>query len=100
VRPVEAIADGHVGRLDAIAVGQAAVRLGAGRRTKADSIDHAVGIVCHVKRGDGVRAGDVLAEVHARDDESAAAAAAELLSAYELGDGAPDARPIVLETIA
>jgi pyrimidine-nucleoside phosphorylase len=100
VRPVEAARDGFVTRLDAIAVGQAAVRLGAGRRTKDDAIDHAVGIVCHAKRGDRVSAGDVLAEVHARDEAAAAAAAAELLEAYELGGAAPDARPIVLETIA
>jgi pyrimidine-nucleoside phosphorylase len=99
VRPVEAVREGFVVRLDAIAVGQAAVRLGAGRRTKDDAIDHAVGIVCYAKRGDRVGTGDVLGEVHARDEAGAAAAATELLAAYELGDTAPDARPIVLEAI-
>ena len=52
----------------ALAVGHAALELGAGRRTKADPVDHAVGIVCFAKRGDAVRAGDDLAEIHARDD--------------------------------
>jgi pyrimidine-nucleoside phosphorylase len=99
VRAVEAVRHGFVVRLDAIAVGQAAVRLGAGRRTKDDAIDHAVGIVCHAKRGDRIGAGDVLADVHARDEAGAAAAAAELLAAYELGDEDPGDRPIVLETI-
>jgi pyrimidine-nucleoside phosphorylase len=99
VRPVESDRDGFVTRLDAIAVGQAAVRLGAGRRTKDDTIDHAVGIVCRAKRGDRVGAGDVLAEVHARDEDAASAAAADLLAAYELGESPPEARPIVLETI-
>jgi thymidine phosphorylase len=100
VRPVESNRDGFVTRLDAIAVGQAAVRLGAGRRTKDEAIDHAVGVLCLAKRGDRVDAGDVLAEIHARDDTTAAAAAAELLAAYELGDAPPDSPAIVLDTIA
>jgi len=78
----------------------AALRLGAGRQTKDDVIDHAVGIRCLSKRGDAVAIGDVLAEIHARDDSSAQQAEAEVLAAYELGDEAPSARPIVLETIA
>ena len=53
-------------------VGLAALHLGAGRRTKDDAIDHAVGIVCRRKRGDEVGAGELLAEVHARDEASAA----------------------------
>jgi pyrimidine-nucleoside phosphorylase len=99
VRPVEADRNGFVARLDAIAVGQAAVRLGAGRRTKDDAIDHAVGIVCRAKRGDRVGAGDILADVHARDEDTAAAAAAEVLAAYAFSNAAPEPRPIVLETI-
>ena len=55
-------------RLGAIRVGNAALHLGAGRRTKDDTIDHAVGVVCLRKRGDAVEAGEPLAEVHARDD--------------------------------
>jgi thymidine phosphorylase len=86
--------------LGAIAVGQAAVRLGAGRRTKDEPIDHAVGVVCRAKRGDRVGSGDTIAEVHARDDQAASTAAAEVLAAYELGDEAPREHPIVLETIA
>ena len=66
---------------------------------KDDAIDHAVGIRCLSKRGDAVTAGEVLAEVHAHDDASAQQAEADVLAAYELGNEAPPARPIVLETI-
>jgi pyrimidine-nucleoside phosphorylase len=100
VREVTAPREGVVTRLGAIAIGVAAMHLGAGRRSKDDEIDHAVGVVCRVKRGDRVAAGDVLAEIHARDDVSAAAAVNEVLAGYELGDTAPPARDIVLETIA
>ena len=100
VREVRLAGGGYVRAIGAIDVGMAALRLGAGRQTKDDTIDHAVGILCLKKRGDAVAAGEVLAEVHARDDASAQQAEAEVLAAYEFGDEAPPARPIVLETIA
>ena len=99
VREVKAAGAGYVSRLGAIQVGVAALHLGAGRQTKADEIDHSVGIVCRSKRGDAVAVGDVLVEVHARDEASAAEAEAAVLEAYELGADPPRDRPIVLEVI-
>jgi pyrimidine-nucleoside phosphorylase len=100
VLPVTAPAAGSVTRLGAIAVGQAALHLGAGRRAKGDAIDPAVGVVCHVKRGARVEAGDLLAEVHARDEASGAEAVAAVLAAYELGDAPPREHDILLEVVA
>jgi pyrimidine-nucleoside phosphorylase len=100
VREVRAPTAGHVTRLGAIAIGQAALHLGAGRRAKGDEIDHAVGVVCRAKRGDRVDAGDMLAEVHARDDEDAATGAAAVLAAYELGTEPPLERPLLLDVVA
>ena len=97
---VLASAGGHVQRLDAIAVGNAAVHLGAGRRTKEDAIDHAVGILCMAKRGDAVEPGEPLARVLARDEDTAAAAAAEVLAAYEVGREPPPARSVLLEVVS
>jgi pyrimidine-nucleoside phosphorylase len=99
VREVLASAGGYVRAIGAVDIGMAALRLGAGRQTKDDIIDHAVGILCLKKRGDAIAAGDVLAEVHARDDASAQQAEAEVLAAYEFADEALPATPIVLETI-
>jgi pyrimidine-nucleoside phosphorylase len=99
VREVEAPRTGVVTRLGALAVGIAALELGAGRRTKEDSIDHAVGVVCRAKRGDEVAAGDVLAEIHARDDATAEEGVAAVLAAYELGDEPLRARGILLDVI-
>jgi pyrimidine-nucleoside phosphorylase len=90
---------GWVRRLGAIQVGVAALHLGAGRATKEAEIDHAVGVVCLKKRGDEVAPGDVLAQVHARDDASAEEAAREVLAAYELGDEQGRPHGIVLDTI-
>ncbi len=78
----------------------ASVHLGAGRAVKDAPIDHAVGIVCRAKRGDRVAQGDVLAEIHARDDASADAAVAEVDAAYELADEAPPPGGVILETLS
>lgn len=90
---------GTVTKLGALDVGIAALELGAGRRTKADAIDHAVGIVCLAKRGDVIEEGATLAVVHARSDAHAAAAAAAVLAAYEIGDIAPAPHDIVLDVV-
>jgi pyrimidine-nucleoside phosphorylase len=90
---------GVVEHLGAIGIANAALHLGAGRRTKEDTIDHAVGVVCLRKRGDTVAAGDVLAEVHARDDASAQEVVREVTAAYELGDKPGTERSVLLEVI-
>jgi pyrimidine-nucleoside phosphorylase len=100
VHRVVAPRGGYVTRLSAAEIGLAALRLGAGRRTKDDPIDHSVGVRCLKKRGDKIEAGDTLAEVHAHDRAAAEQAVTEVLGAYTLEDGAPARRPIVLETIA
>ena len=99
VREVVAPGDGYVETLGAVAVGTAALHLGAGRRTKEDVIDYAVGVRCVKKRGDPVAAGETIAEIHARDDASAGQASDEVLAAYGFGEQGPAPRSIVLETI-
>jgi pyrimidine-nucleoside phosphorylase len=100
VHEVSAEEDGRVVRVSATRVARAALDLGAGRGAKHHSIDHAVGVVCRRKRGDRVTRGDVLAEVHAQDEESAARAAQEVARSYELGEAPPRADAIVLDVIA
>ena len=97
--PVPAPRDGVVTRVGALAVGNAALELGAGRRTKEDPVDHAVGVLCFAKRGDTVLAGDDLAEVHARDDVASVRAVEAVLAAYEIGDDAPPDRGILLGVV-
>jgi pyrimidine-nucleoside phosphorylase len=97
VREVSAPVDGYVTALGAVAIGTAAVHLGAGRRAKDDLIDHSVGIVCHAKRGSRVERGDVLAEVHARDEASADDAVREVLAAYTIGPEPPREHDVLLE---
>jgi pyrimidine-nucleoside phosphorylase len=99
LRQVKAPADGYVVALSAIGIGNAAVHLGAGRRTKEDRIDHAVGVVVHAKRGTRVEAGQPIADVHARTDADAAIASVEVLAAYQLGAHAPPEHPVLLGVV-
>src|SRR5439155_22668440 len=99
IREVAAPRHGYVRELGAIRIGNAAVHLGAGRRTKADAVDHAVGVVCRVKRGTRVEQGEVLAVVHGRTAAQADEAVRDVLAAYELGDEQPEERPVLLEVV-
>jgi pyrimidine-nucleoside phosphorylase len=98
---VRAPRSGVVTRLSALPIGVAALDLGAGRRTKDDAIDHSVGIVCSAKRGQHVEVGQVLADVHARDEDAAGRAAEAVLAAYEISDEPPHGHhDILLDVVA
>jgi pyrimidine-nucleoside phosphorylase len=96
VREIAAPDGGYVRELGAVQVGLAALRLGAGRREKGDPIDYSVGVVVRKKRGDAVEAEEIVAEVHARDDEAAGRAADEVLAAYAIGPEPPPAENVIL----
>ncbi len=100
VELVPAPGAGFVQAIAATDIGLAALHLGAGRVTKDDAIDHAAGVVCLAKRGDRVEPGQPLAEVHARDDDSARRGVAEVQACYLVGPDAPEQRPIVLDVLA
>ncbi len=72
---VRAETGGWVQRIDARAVGQAALALGAGRTKKGEPVDPAVGVVLHHKVGSWVEPGAALATVHGAGRGEAEAAA-------------------------
>ena len=100
VRQLHSDRGGYVADLGAVAVGQAALHLGAGRQTKDDIIDHAVGVVCLLKPGDRVAEGEPLAEIHAAQEADADEAARELRAAYVVADEPPPERSVVLDVLA
>jgi thymidine phosphorylase len=99
IEVVEAPRAGYLTRLDARAVGVCAWRLGAGRARKEHAVSPSAGVVCKVKPGDRVAAGDVLLELHVDDPTKLAAARAALEGAYGIDDTAPARRPLVLDRI-
>jgi thymidine phosphorylase len=96
---VTAPASGMLTRLDALAVGVAAWRLGAGRARKEDPVSPGAGVVLLAKPGDRVQAGQPLLELHADEPERFARAVEALDGGYDIR-AAPPPRPLVIERIA
>jgi thymidine phosphorylase len=86
---------GIVQRVDALALGTLARDMGAGRATKTDVIDPAVGLIVHRKAGDPVQAGNVLATLHLARPDGGEDLAARCAAAFAIGDTPPPARPLV-----
>ncbi|MBM3306731.1 MAG: thymidine phosphorylase [Candidatus Eisenbacteria bacterium] len=100
VRAVPSAAGGVVRAIDALEVGLACVKLGAGRRSVGEAVDHAVGVVIAAPVGAGVSVGDPLAFVHADGEAAAAAAEERVRAAFRLAsERQPERRTRVLEVI-
>jgi pyrimidine-nucleoside phosphorylase len=95
LRPLLAPTAGTLATVDAEAIGRAAVELGAGRRTKGDPVDPAVGIVLRPKIGDLIEAAEEIGLVHARDEAAAARAGERVLAALTLSEGTVEPPPLV-----
>lgn len=91
---------GYVSAIDCQAIGWAAQHLGAGRSTKADAIDPAVGIVMKAQLGDFAEKGQPLAIIHANDKTRREAAGQELIRSITLGPEKPSALPLVYQSIS
>ena len=98
--PMVATQDGVVARIDALAIGEVAMRLGAGRATKGAFIDPAVGIVLAVRAGDRVKAGQSLGVVHSREPlGSGAGLVSKVMAAFTWSATDIVREPLVLEVI-
>ena len=87
---VLAPASGTLASLDALAVGTAAWRLGAGRARKEDAVSAGAGVVWHARPGDQVTAGTPLFTLHADEPGRFARAEQALASAFRIdGSGRP-----------
>jgi thymidine phosphorylase len=99
---VLAPADGVLVGLDAMAVGVAAWRLGAGRSRKEDPVQFGAGLELHAKPGAEVVGGQPLFTLHTDTPERFEQALAALEGGYQiapLGDRPLD-RPLIIDRIA
>ena len=93
---IPAPASGYLAELDALAVGIAAWRLGAGRASKEDPVSAAAGITWHARPGDAVKAGDTLFTLHTDDPSRIPAALEALEGGFAIADAPPAMTPVVL----
>lgn len=98
-RDVVCRADGFITAMNAEEIGMAGVTLGAGRKTKADTIDFAAGIILHKKTGAAVKAGDALCTLFANDENALDMAEKRFLDAVTVGDTAPHVQPLIVDVV-
>jgi thymidine phosphorylase len=99
---VTAPASGTLTRLDAMAVGLAAWRLGAGRARKEDPVSPGAGVVWHARPGDAVTEGAPLLTLHADDPSRFERALESLEGGFDIApaDASFAPSPLVIERIA
>lgn len=91
--------DGVLQSLDALAVGEAAWRLGAGRARKEHTVQAGAGVQLHAKPGARVRAGEPLITLHTDTPERFTRARETLAGAYTIGEAAPPERPLIIDRV-
>ncbi len=90
---------GYVSAVDAALIGQASQMIGAGRDTKEDSIDPAVGVILEVKIGQKVEAGGVLCRLYYTGDERVEEGAELVEDAFRISQQTPEERELILEVV-
>ncbi|MDR0488605.1 MAG: thymidine phosphorylase [Propionibacteriaceae bacterium] len=92
--------DGFMTRLDALKVGVAGWRLGAGRARKEDAVQIGAGIQLHAKPGDSVRRGQSLMTLHSDTPEAFQRAKEVLEGAWTIDDNPPEPSSVVIDRVA
>lgn len=96
---LRADADGVLADVDALAVGLAAWRLGAGREHQGQAVQAGAGVELHAVVGEPVRAGQPVATLHTDTPGRIPEALAALRGGIRIAEFAPAARPLVVERI-
>jgi len=90
---------GFVTAIDAGDIGRASAMMGAGRNTKEDQIDPAVGVILEVKVGHKVEAGAVLCRLYYTKEDGVDEAAQLVEDAFRISAHPPEERELILEVV-
>jgi pyrimidine-nucleoside phosphorylase/thymidine phosphorylase len=91
---------GYVSAIDAELIGQASSMIGAGRNTKEESIDPAVGVILEVKVGQKIDSGSILCRIYHTSDEHLAEAAELVEDAFKISNQPVEERDLILEVVS
>jgi pyrimidine-nucleoside phosphorylase len=91
---------GYISGIDAALIGQASAMIGAGRDTKEDSIDPAVGVILEVKVGQKIDPGSILCRIYHTSDERLESAAELVEDAFKISQQPVDERDLILEVVS
>ena len=99
VREISSPRNGYVSAIEAQAIGLASSMIGAGRDTKDDMVDSAVGVILEVKSGQKVDAGAVLCRIYYTKEDRLDEAADLVEDAFRISTTAPAERELILEVV-
>lgn len=99
IETVTAPRGGTMGHIDAMAVGLAVWRLGAGRSAPGERVQPGAGLRIHRRPGEPVAAGETLFTLYTDTPERFAGALAELDGGWTVADTAPPQRPLIIDRI-
>lgn len=91
--------EGYISKIDSQRIGLIAMELGAGRATKEDIVDLAVGIVLNKKRGNKVSVGETLAYIHANDERKIEKARKNIIESYHITSEKEEVSPLIYGVI-
>lgn len=91
--------EGYISKLNALDIGLASVKLGAGRETKESVIDHGAGILLKKKIGDYVKKGEELATLYSNNPANFTKATELMELAYKFSPEKPLKKPLILKTV-
>ncbi len=91
---------GYVSAIDAELIGQASCLIGAGRNTKEDAIDPAVGVILEVKVGQKIDSGSILCRIYHTSDEHLVEASELVEDAFKIANQPVDERDLILEVVS
>ena len=97
---VVAESDGVISELDALAVGLASWRLGAGRARKEDPVQFGAGVTLHAQLGDTVKKGAPLYTLHTDEPGRFTRANETIAKAYKIEAQAQVTRKLILDRIS
>jgi pyrimidine-nucleoside phosphorylase/thymidine phosphorylase len=100
VREITSPRAGYVSAIDAEDIGMASSMIGAGRDTKEDVIDPAVGVILEVKVGQKVDAGGVLCRLYYTGEDHVEEASQQIEDAFRISAQAPEERELILEVVS
>jgi pyrimidine-nucleoside phosphorylase/thymidine phosphorylase len=98
-REITSPRSGFVSAIDAGDIGRASSMIGAGRDTKEDQIDPAVGVILEVKMGEKVEAGAVLCRLYHTREDRLDEAAQLVEDAFRISTHPPEERELILEVV-
>src|SRR5580658_7033466 len=100
VREISSPRAGYISAIDAEGIGKASSLIGAGRNTKEDTIDPAVGVILEVKVGQKIEGGAVLCRLYYTGEENVEEASQQIEDAFRISASAPEERELILEVVS